>query len=66
MSRFPFSRRSLLGLGLSLGLLAALPAQAEGKGHRRAAYEHIVGFGAQHMWRPAGADRRPVCPVPCR
>ena len=29
MSRFPFSRRSLLGLGLSLGLLAALPAQAE-------------------------------------
>ena len=29
MSRFSFSRRSLLGLGLSLGLLAALPAQAE-------------------------------------
>lgn len=29
MSRFPFSRRSLLGLGLSLGLLAALPAQAD-------------------------------------
>jgi sulfonate transport system substrate-binding protein len=29
MSRFPFSRRSLLVLGLSLGLLAALPAQAE-------------------------------------
>ncbi len=29
MSRFPLSRRSLLGLGLSLGLLAALPAQAE-------------------------------------
>ena len=29
MSRFPFSRRSLLGLGLSLGLLAAPPAQAE-------------------------------------
>lgn len=29
MSRFPFSRRSLLGLGLSLGLLAAMPAQAE-------------------------------------
>lgn len=29
MSRLPFSRRSLLGLGLSLGLLAALPAQAE-------------------------------------
>ena len=29
MSRSPFSRRSLLGLGLSLGLLAALPAQAE-------------------------------------
>jgi len=29
MSRFPFSRRSMLGLGLSLGLLAALPAQAD-------------------------------------
>lgn len=29
MSRFPLSRRSLLGLGLSLGLLAALPAQAD-------------------------------------
>ena len=27
--RLPFSRRRLLGLGLSLGLLAALPAQAE-------------------------------------
>ncbi|WP_374322790.1 aliphatic sulfonate ABC transporter substrate-binding protein [Aquipseudomonas alcaligenes] len=29
MSRSPFSRCSLLGLGLSLGLLAAMPAQAE-------------------------------------
>ncbi|MGQ7818686.1 aliphatic sulfonate ABC transporter substrate-binding protein [Metapseudomonas furukawaii] len=29
MSRALFSRRSLLGFGLSLGLLAALPAQAE-------------------------------------
>ena len=29
MSRLPFSRRSLLGLGLSLGLFATLPAQAE-------------------------------------
>ncbi|WP_043312026.1 aliphatic sulfonate ABC transporter substrate-binding protein [Pseudomonas sp. ML96] len=29
MSRHPLSRRTLLGLGLSLGLLAAVPAQAE-------------------------------------